>query len=45
MRAGAKEKPGQLIDVEAAAVEKISLKNPDGVLTFRKDEKGELTVV
>jgi len=43
--AEAKEKAGQLIDVEAADIEKISLKNPDGVLTFRKDEKGEWAIV
>ena len=43
--AEAKEKSGLLIDVEAADIEKISLKNPDGVLTFRKDEKGDWSVV
>jgi hypothetical protein len=40
-----KEKAGLLVDVEAADIEKISLKNPDGVMTFRKDDKGEWAIV
>ncbi len=43
--AEAKEKAGQLVDVPAADIEKITLKKPDGVLTFRKDDKGEWAIV
>lgn len=43
--AAAKEKAGKLVDVAAADIEKISLKNADGIMTFRKDDKGEWTIV
>ncbi len=43
--AAAKEKAGLLVDVDVAEIEKITLKNADGPLTFRKDDKGEWAIV
>lgn len=43
--AAAKEKAGLLVDVDVAQIEKITLKNPDATLTFRKDDKGEWAIV
>ena len=45
VRKETEEKAKKLVDLTSADVEKITLKNEDGTITFKKDDKGEWLII